>query len=129
MIDILTLCLALNIYFEARGEPIEGQFAVAEVTLRRAAISSKPVCVETFSDSQFSWTLNADTAKIQNKNMWAQAQVVAQIALVEPTHYSKGATPFHSTTIRPRWSKQLCKVVTIGRHVFYKECSHENATR
>ena len=120
--EVILLCLALNIYFEARGEPIEGQYAVAEVALRRAALSSKPVCVEVFSDSQFSWTLQADTAKVRDKRMWATALTVARSVLAEPTNFSHGATHFHSIAVKPRWTRSLCLAARIGRHLFYREC-------
>src|SRR5271167_3284274 len=35
-------CLAENVYFEARGEPLEGQYAVAEVTLNRTWAQNFP---------------------------------------------------------------------------------------
>lgn len=62
MMEVMAFCLALNIYFEARNEPQSGQYAVAEVTLRRAAQTGRPVCNEVFTDAQFSWTARADGA-------------------------------------------------------------------
>lgn len=120
--DILLFCLAMNVYFEARSEPLPGQYAVAEVTLRRAAVTSKPVCATVFEDAQFSWTRRADELKVVNQKSWAQAMNVARAVLVKPTNYSKGATHFHADYVRPAWAKGLCMTVKIGRHIFYKEC-------
>ena len=126
MLDVAIICLALNIYFEARNEPIQGQYAVAEVTLLRAAKSGKPICVEVFDDRQFSWTLEADRLQVKNSKAWNLAQQVARVSLIKPTDYTEGATHYHSTSIKkPHWAKRLCLTRKIGRHLFYKQCPLE----
>lgn len=120
--DVLVFCLALNIYFEARNEPIDGRYAVAEVTLRRAIKSGRPVCNEVFTDSQFSWTIQSDNSTIKNKKAWNDSIAVAKASIVRVTDFSKGATHFHADYVRPAWTKRLCKTIKIGRHIFYKEC-------
>ena len=42
MIETAIMCLALNIYFEARDQPLNGQVAVAEVTLNRVTSKKHP---------------------------------------------------------------------------------------
>ena len=121
--DLFILCLALNIYFEARNEPPEGQMAVAEVTLRRAATSGKSVCNEVFTDVQFSWTAKADQLQVTNKRAWESSQYAAKVAFFRNTNHSLGATHFHADYVRPKWAKSLCHTITIGRHIFYKECN------
>ncbi len=37
MIAEMLTCIALNVYYEARSEPLEGQYAVAHVVLNRVA--------------------------------------------------------------------------------------------
>lgn len=122
MIEVFLMCLALNVYFEARGEPLHGQVAVAEVTLRRAASSGKPVCQEVFTDAQFSWTASADDLKVLNKVAWADAEWAAKHAANAETNFSGGATHFHATYVKPKWARKLCRTVQIGQHIFYKEC-------
>lgn len=116
------MCLALNVYFEARSEPAEGQFAVAEVTLRRAAKSGKPICSEVFQEAQFSWTAKADELRITNPKAWESAQYAAKVAFYGNTDFSKGATHFHADYVKPKWARKLCVTVKHGRHIFYKEC-------
>jgi N-acetylmuramoyl-L-alanine amidase len=120
--ETLIFCLALNVYMEARAEPVSGQYAVAEVTLRRARMERGPVCAVVFRDAQFSWTQYSDTLKVDNLLAWDAAVKVARAEVAAPTNYSKGATHFHATYVKPTWSKTLCVTTKIGQHIFYKDC-------
>ena len=122
MIDVILFCLAWNVYFEARGEPRAGQYAVAEVTLRRADLSGRGVCEEVFEDKQFSWTQQYPRPLVTNNKSWVKALEVARTTLAFPTDYAKGATHFHSKAVKPKWSRQLCHAITIGNHIFYRPC-------
>lgn len=122
MIDVFLMCLALNVYFEARSEPAEGQIAVAEVTLRRAASSGKSVCNEVFTDSQFSWTAKADELQVRNARAWKSAEWAVKVAYFKGTDYSQGATHFHADYVKPKWARNMCVTTKIGRHIFYKSC-------
>lgn len=73
------LCLSLNVYFEARGEPLDGQIAVAHVTINRSKQNNTRVCQEVFKKNQFSWTRNR--YKIPKGNDWESARRVAVLAL------------------------------------------------
>jgi spore germination cell wall hydrolase CwlJ-like protein len=125
-------CLAENIYFEARGEPLEGQYAVAEVTLNRTWAQNFPntICAvvhETRWDpsrrrfvADFSWT-ELGTPSPQDGPAWNQALAVASAAyddLVIPV--VPGALFYHATRVRPGWSRNRIAVATIGNHVFYR---------
>src|ERR1700676_3912093 len=125
-------CLAENIYFEARGEPLEGQYAVAEVTLNRRWAHNFPhticeVVHETRWDpnrrrfvADFSWT-ELGTLSPQDGPAWKQAVAVASAAyddLVTPV--VPGALFYHATRVRPGWSRDRKAVATIGNHVFYR---------
>ena len=59
LITSAIMCLALNIYNEARGEPIAGQYAVAQVTIQRTASPKweNTICGAVYEYKQFSWTL------------------------------------------------------------------------
>lgn len=129
MIDIILFCLASNIYFEARSEPLPGQYAVAEVTIRRADLSGRNICQEVFLDRQFSWTHEIERPKVINNKAWLEAMEVASVSIHGKTNFSNGATHYHALKWKgkpfpkPKWAYKLCKAVTIGNHVFYKPCS------
>lgn len=90
------LCLALNIHFESRGEPIEGQLAVAHVTINRAKENRTSICHEVFKKNQFSWTRNRYS--IPKGPTWEKSKNVATMALRTPDSV-KGATYFFNPKI------------------------------
>jgi N-acetylmuramoyl-L-alanine amidase len=125
-------CLAENIYFEARGEPIKGQYAVAEVTLNRTRAEHFPhtVCAvvhemrwdptrrRTVAD--FSWTELGDLSPADGP-AWKRAMTVANVVyddLNEPI--APGALFYHSTKVRPGWARTRTAIATIGNHIFYR---------
>ena len=125
-------CLARNVYFEARGEPLAGQFAVAEVTMNRKAsrLFPRTVCDVVYQQSwdpvrkrlvgAFSWT---EFKKLPEPSgdEWQRAQQVAQAVYYNRyTPQLQGALYFHASYIRPEWAKEKRRVTRIGRHVFYK---------
>jgi N-acetylmuramoyl-L-alanine amidase len=125
-------CLAENIYFEARGEPLAGQYAVAEVTLNRTRSRSFPhtVCEvvhETRWDpyrrrlvADFSWT-ELDEGSPADGAAWKEAMAVAGSAYDDlHTPVVPGALFYHATNIRPDWSRTKRVVATIGNHIFYR---------
>ena len=125
-------CLARNVYFEARGEPLAGQYAVAEVTLNRQASRRYPrtICEVVYQKNwdplrkryvgMFSWT-EFESLPEPSGEEWQRAWRVA-----EAVYYGKevprlpGALHFHATYIKPDWAKQKQAVARIGKHVFYK---------
>jgi N-acetylmuramoyl-L-alanine amidase len=125
-------CLAENVYFEARGEPLQGQFAVAEVTLNRTRAPNFPhticgVVHERRWDpgrrrfvADFSWTELGEMSA-QPGPAWKQAMAVATAAY-DDTHdpIIPGALFYHATTVRPGWARTRKAVATIGNHVFYE---------
>lgn len=119
-------CLAQNIYFEARGESLAGQEAVAWVTLNRLMDSEHPssICKVVWEDSQFSWTHDGKSDKPKNNNSWLMAQIIAYNVIesygvkLDPT---KGATYFHADYVKPSWAKSFDRVVRIDNHIFYAD--------
>jgi N-acetylmuramoyl-L-alanine amidase len=125
-------CLARNVYFEARGEPLAGQLAVAEVTMNRKASGLYPATVCEVVHQQnwdpirgryvgaFSWT-ELDSLPTPSGEAWQRAWDVA-----EAVYYQKhapalqGALFFHATYVRPGWAREKHRVARIGRHVFYR---------
>lgn len=116
-------CLALNIYHEARGEPIEGQFAVAEVVINRSMQTAYQgdICAVVFAPGQFSWTQDDLSDTPTDEISWEESQMVATAALSVPQAVLPGtpATFYHEIGITPSWSNDVFYVETIGRHVFY----------
>jgi len=118
------LCLALNVYHEARNQPWEGQLAVAHVTLNRLDLKRfRTVCDVVFRDGYFSWT--KDSQKVSqwpaDKGAWEMAQRAARSALVDPAADPvKGSTYFHAASIAPDWAPHMVRVAQIGDHVFYR---------
>jgi spore germination cell wall hydrolase CwlJ-like protein len=115
-------CLARNVYFEARGEPEAGQYAVAEVTMNRKASGryANTVCGVVYERKAFSWT-EIDSLPEPEPEAWARAQQIA-----EEVYYGRhkpvlnGALFFHATYVKPDWALERRRIARIGNHVFYK---------
>jgi spore germination cell wall hydrolase CwlJ-like protein len=124
-------CLARNVHFEARGEPVAGQLAVAHVTMNRKASGRFPNSVCDVVHQQnwdplrrryvgaFSWT-ELDSLPAPTAAEWEQAWKIA-----EAVYYGRelsnveGALFYHATHIRPEWAKFKRPITRIGKHVFY----------
>lgn len=126
-------CLALNIYHEARGEPLAGKVAVAKVTLNRAASPHYPhsICAVVFSNAwskkykrrvaAFSWT-NDDLTNIPHETTaWRESLAIAKsVYNGEVTSEVKDALFYHAVEIKPNWARTKTQVARIGRHIFYR---------
>ncbi|MAH30074.1 MAG: hypothetical protein CL959_05290 [Euryarchaeota archaeon] len=119
------LCLALNVYFEARGEDLASQYAVAEVTLNRVASPDFPdeICEVVWQRKQFSWTHDGKSDKPKDKRAWRRAVSVAGFALEDDGYNVVGysALFYHADYVRPYWAKTYERVGKVGRHIFYKK--------
>ncbi|MCA8880520.1 MAG: cell wall hydrolase [Rhodobacteraceae bacterium] len=120
-------CLAEALYFEARGESVKGQFAVAEVILNRVDSPFFPdsVCGVVHqggrSGCQFSYTCDGRPEVIREKGAYAEVRKVASLALhgvADPV--TDGATFYHTKGVRPSWSRKFPQTATIGAHKFYR---------
>jgi spore germination cell wall hydrolase CwlJ-like protein len=125
-------CLAENIYFEARGEPIAGQYAVAEVTLNRTMAPNFPhtICAVVHEMrwdpgrrryvADFSWTELGDLSP-DDGQAWQRAMAVAN-AVYDDEHEPvvPGALFYHATSVRPGWARARKAIATIGNHIFYR---------
>ncbi|MGB5741396.1 MAG: cell wall hydrolase, partial [Sedimenticolaceae bacterium] len=123
------LCLALNIYFEARSEAEKGQLAVGHVVMNRVANRHYPntVCEvvrqggeERLHRCQFSWWCDGHSDKPLNQKAWLKSLKLAIAVYVghseDPTH---GALWYHADYANPYWSDTLVVGEKIGQHVFY----------
>jgi len=125
-------CLALNVYHEARGEPLAGQYAVAEVTMNRVASGRFPrtVCGAVYQKewdylrkryvAAFSWT-EFDQLPPPAGAQWERAWRIAEMVYSGRHKLRlKGALFYHATHIRPSWSAEKRRVAAIGNHIFYR---------
>lgn len=125
-------CLAENIYFEARGEPLRGQYAVAEVTMNRLASPHFPNTVcdvvhDTRWDTSrrrlvahFSWT--AFKLRLESGSPeWKQAMDIAT-TVYDGQHQPQvpDALFYHATYVNPYWASSKRVVARIGNHIFYR---------
>lgn len=125
-------CLARNVYYEARGEPTAGQYAVAEVTMNRRASRHFPrtLCAVVYQKNwdplrrryvgAFSWT-EFSTLPEPGGEEWERARKVAEAVYYRrAAPMLQGALFFHATYIKPDWAKDKKPVARIGRHIFYR---------
>jgi spore germination cell wall hydrolase CwlJ-like protein len=127
------LCLAKNIYYEARGEPAAGQYAVAEVTMNRVASGryADTVCGVVYQKNwdpirkryvgAFSWT-ELDELPALGGEEWLRALTIAQSVYYGREEPVLAATAlfYHATYIKPDWANTKRQVARIGGHVFYR---------
>ncbi|MEW9919029.1 cell wall hydrolase [Marimonas sp. MJW-29] len=122
-------CLAEALYFEARGETVKGQFAVAEVILNRVKSQRFPgsVCGVINQGTgkkyqcQFTYTCDGHAEVIAEPAAFARVGKVARYMLDgKVPSLTDGATHYHTTAVRPRWSKVYTRTAKIGVHLFYR---------
>jgi spore germination cell wall hydrolase CwlJ-like protein len=122
-------CLAAAIYHEARGEPLAGQIAVAEVVLNRVDSRSYPntVCGVTTQGSgsgrgcQFSYACDGRSDAMGQMGPRLRAEKLAAIMLAgRPRTVTDGATHFHATRVSPNWARKMTRTASIGHHMFYR---------
>ncbi|WNL50706.1 cell wall hydrolase [Ruegeria phage RpAliso] len=126
------LCLAFAIYFEARGEPQVGQYAVAEVIVNRRDSDRFPdtVCgvVRQGEDygmhrCQFSFMCDGKPEEIANPLAFDEAKLIANDVLNLPgtPDYVDGALFYHTHAVSPSWSQQMEVTAVYGDHIFFSD--------
>jgi spore germination cell wall hydrolase CwlJ-like protein len=124
-------CLADAIYFEARGEPIRGQLAVAQVVINRLKNPAYPktVCGVVYQNEgmrnkcQFSFACDGIPEVVEEKDAWATAMMLARKSLYGEAEFLSdvgSATHYHATYVRPDWAPTMKKMQKIGVHIFYR---------
>lgn len=115
-------CLAGAVYFESKGEPLEGQMAVAHVILNRVSSGrfAGSICGVVYQKSQFSFVRGGRMPSIpEGSEQWKTAVAVAKTALADAWDSPVGgAMYFHATYVSPGWNR--ARVRTIGNHIFYR---------
>lgn len=117
-------CLANAVYFEARGETLEGQLAVAEVVMNRARSGRYPAtwCGVVVQRSQFSF-VRAGIIPPANRSSeaWRRAVAIARIAQSGTTRMlAPNVLWYHANYVRPSWGRRLSRSALIGAHIFYR---------
>ena len=138
MSDIQDLIsLGLNVYYEARGEPLQGQQAVALVTLNRTRESRWPDTVHevvwqdtkpnVVGGEQYSWTIqhtNVDAAvnAVRNPVKFRECMCVAADVLAGKVEdFTGGANHYYADTIpMPQWARNMTTTLIIGHHRFLR---------
>jgi spore germination cell wall hydrolase CwlJ-like protein len=117
-------CLAQAIYFEARGEPLDGQLAVGAVIINRTTSSRYPsdYCSVVTQPGQFSFVRGGRIPSADESSpAWTRARAIAQIAHQDLWQSAAGeALFFHARYVRPGWASRKVQLATIDSHVFYK---------
>lgn len=117
-------CLALNVYWEARGEVPDAQYMIAEVVIERAYSKGYPkdICDVVWQEGQFSWTSDGKSDKPKDDISWLQAQIVANTVLLYGSEYNTGATHYATRDAHPWWAKDkdMQVVGMYGNHIFYR---------
>ncbi|HLO77365.1 MAG TPA: cell wall hydrolase [Magnetospirillum sp.] len=114
-------CLALNVYWESRGQPLRGQAAVAHVTLNRVGAAGFPrsVCGVVYQGCQFGWTCDGRGDGPVDGPGWEEALWVARQAAAE-NDVTGGALFFHHVNEHPQWARgRYARRTVIGQHVFF----------
>lgn len=121
-LDAEMQCLAGTIYFESKGETLQGQLAVARVVLARVASSRFPdsICGVVFQRSQFSFVRGGKMPPIKTGHRhWRNAVAIAKIAMNNGWESPvEGALFFHARYVSPGW--RLKRLATIDNHIFYR---------
>tara|TARA_R100001377_G_scaffold83409_1_gene64872 strand:+ start:1979 stop:2392 length:414 start_codon:yes stop_codon:yes gene_type:complete len=137
MIAASVLCLAMNIYHEARGENLAGQMAVGFSTLNRVNDKRYPdsVCDVVHQarysswdpvnpikhKCQYSWFCDGLSDTPHDGKAMLEATILAQnIYYGRVTDISEGATHYHATYVNPYWASSMTQVLSINDHIFYR---------
>ena len=131
------VCLALNVYHEARDQPFIGQVAVAQVVMNRVYDDRYPdhPCEVVFQGPtyswrpdfpvrhrcQFSWYCDGKSDKVYDENAYKQALTIAHGVFYDNLDdFVEGATHYHAVYVLPEWAESKTPVVQIGQHMFYR---------
>jgi hypothetical protein len=123
-------CLATAIYFEARGEPVRGQQAVAQVIMNRVRLNYYPntICgvvyegADRLNSCQFSFACDRRADVPREKREWEIANQIAQDTIDGKIWLPEVGTAshYHATYVSPRWTSMMNRTTRIGIHVFYR---------
>ena len=123
-------CLAEALYFEARGESLQGMMAVAEVILNRVDSPAYPNSVcgvvgqggSGLYQCQFSYNCDGRSDAIREPGAWNTVGRVARLMLDgAPRTLTDGATHYHTRAVNPSWARRFPQTAAVGAHLFYRQ--------
>ncbi|WP_084437085.1 cell wall hydrolase [Pseudodonghicola xiamenensis] len=123
-------CLAEALYFEARGETVKGQFAVAEVIMNRVRSGRYPdtLCGVIRQGTgkryqcQFTYTCDGRAEVIREPAAFERVSKVARAVMDGYAgDLTDGATHYHTLSVKPRWARVYTQTAKIGEHIFYRQ--------
>ena len=144
------ICLAENIYFEARNQGTAGWMAVANVTINRRDDSRFPnsICDVVYEAQmeeswktrnldipdnlrkynpvkdrcQFSWYCDGIPDEIHQKQLYSKILAFSEMMLAKENilDITDGATHYHADYVLPSWARTKKKTTEIGDHIFYR---------
>lgn len=117
-------CFAANIYHEARGEPLIGQYLVGQVVLNRVHSTKYPndVCSVIKQNRQFSWVHEVKNRYPTDKYAWERAKSITKKFLLGKVELdlSEGAIFYHASYMTPWWAKNKTFIIEVAGHKFYR---------
>jgi spore germination cell wall hydrolase CwlJ-like protein len=123
-------CLTDAIYFEARGESVRGQMAVAQVVMNRVFSGYYPnsVCGVVYQNAdrhlacQFTFACDGIPDVVNEPEAWVRAKQIARDTLDGKLWLNEvgKATHYHAYWVRPSWVHEMFKLNKIGVHTFYR---------
>jgi len=129
-------CLTEAIYFEARGEPVRGQMAVAQVVMNRVFSGYYPnnVCGVVYQNKerhlgcQFTFACDGIPEVVNEPDAWVRAKQIARDTLDGKLWLPEvgKATHYHAYWVRPSWVREMMKLNKIGVHTFYRPLNWGN---
>ena len=123
-------CLTEALYFEARGETVEGQYAVAEVILNRVENANYPgtICDVVNQGTgrryacQFTYTCDGIPEVVTDRRAWNRLGHIARIMMDgAPRDLTRGATHYHADWVNPNWARVYPRTARYGQHIFYRQ--------
>lgn len=123
-ISLDAFCMSLNVFFEARDQPLAGQVAVAQITMNRVHSPDYPdtVCEVVNQYKQFSWYWDGKSDVPREEDAWNRAQMVAQGVLAGSGHadlMDVSITHYHAAVVSPYWITDMQFIAQIGGHLIY----------
>jgi spore germination cell wall hydrolase CwlJ-like protein len=123
-------CLADAVYFEARGEAVRGQIAVAQVVMNRVFSGYYPttVCGVVYQNAnrhlacQFTFACDGIRDVVTEPDMWDRAKRIARATLDGRLWLPEvgKSTHYHAYWVHPSWVHEMKKMYRTGVHTFYR---------
>ena len=131
-------CMAENIYFEGRAEPMVGKIAIGHVVMNRIEDERFPdtICgviqqgqyrtnwqgnvVPVLHKCQFSYYCDGKPETIEDSKTWNESYMLATLLVNGMYDFTHGASHYHNDQVHPYWADHLYKTVVIDNHIFYK---------